>query len=431
MAKLFIPRTSDKKIATFLSEVHSDFKPQSLSGKLLDGRPFNADRLQKYLNSEKSTHEISTFSLNWNEVNPQNQHISSNLVISFSRAQPDSNQDYDPYCDTIQIDRSGQLKSLTSDEQDTLLESISAHFNTEFYSSTGDRQNVRQANKLFSGYMEAVENINGSINQFSRQLTEIIKIADERVAQQRAADRKQHEELRRELQQQYESKNIELRNQQDEIARQKKELDDRSNTHARREIRRDLINLVDTYKSNSDLSLSANLKRRGIHIAFISTMISFFALFFSFSYFGNILTFEQNQSIDIQIVKFIKGAIPTLGFFATAIVYIRWMNSWAHRHADFEFNQRQFELDINRASWAVESALEWKESQGTPMPSTLLSGMTHGLFEPNHSKNDDGSALDALASALLGSSRARLRIGDHELEFGQKDLKKLSETKLG
>ena len=47
-----------------------------------------------------------------------------------------------------------------------------------------------------------------------------------------------------------------------------------------------------------------------------------------------------------------------IGFAFAAVFYIRWNDQWLRQHADEEFRMRQLELDIDRASWITELALE-------------------------------------------------------------------------
>ena len=42
------------------------------------------------------------------------------------------------------------------------------------------------------------------------------------------------------------------------------------------------------------------------------------------------------------------------------------------QHAQTEFQLKQFELDMERASWIVETSLEWKDAKGTSIPLNYL-----------------------------------------------------------
>lgn len=116
----------------------------------------------------------------------------------------------------------------------------------------------------------------------------------------------------------------------------------------------------------------------------------------------------------------------------TALFYLRWLNRWFEQHAQAEFKLKQFQLDIERASWLVETALEWDSSEGKELPKELLENLSRNLFNADDEKIDQvRHPSDELASALLGSaSKVRLNLGGNEIELDGKRLKKATvETK--
>ena len=102
------------------------------------------------------------------------------------------------------------------------------------------------------------------------------------------------------------------------------------------------------------------------------------------------------------------------------------MNKWFEQHASTEFALKQFQLDIERASWIVETALEWKDTKGGNIPDILLDNISKDLFK--YEKKDSDAELhpaDQLASALLGTaSNLKLNVGNSVIEFDGKKLKK-------
>ena len=93
-----------------------------------------------------------------------------------------------------------------------------------------------------------------------------------------------------------------------------------------------------------------------------------------------------------------------------------------------ELRQKQFELDIDRASWLVEMALEWDTEKKTDIPEQLLQRLSHNLFEAQAERSDAGmTAADTLASAMLrGAVKAKVPLGSGELEFDRKGMKSLN-----
>ncbi|RVL29647.1 hypothetical protein [Sinorhizobium meliloti] len=123
----------------------------------------------------------------------------------------------------------------------------------------------------------------------------------------------------------------------------------------------------------------------------------------------------------------LKPASITLALLGLMAWYLRWMNRWFERYADAEFHLKQFELDIDRASWVVEAALEWKLSQDRPMPEHLLETISRNLFSKG--EKDDSADMhpaDYLASAILGRASAlNLKVPGGEISLTGRDLKKL------
>jgi hypothetical protein len=84
---------------------------------------------------------------------------------------------------------------------------------------------------------------------------------------------------------------------------------------------------------------------------------------------------------------------------------------------------------MERASWLVETNLEWNDKKDSIMPTELLKSLSNNLFE--YDKVEHESVIhpaDQLASALLGSATAvKLKSGDSSIEI---DPKKLSKAKI-
>lgn len=137
---------------------------------------------------------------------------------------------------------------------------------------------------------------------------------------------------------------------------------------------------------------------------------------------------EPSSTKDIYalILTISKQILYSAGLVATILYFIRWQNKWFEQHAQTEFQLKQFELDMERASWIVETSLEWKDAKGTSIPSELLNSLSNNLFRDSKEKNEAVMhPADQLASAIFGtSSMARIKIGDSELQIDPKKLAK-------
>lgn len=81
---------------------------------------------------------------------------------------------------------------------------------------------------------------------------------------------------------------------------------------------------------------------------------------------------------------------------------------------------------MERASWIVETSLEWNDAKNDKIPAELLESLTKNIFREQSDKVERlVHPADQLASALMGSaSMIRLKAGDSELEIDPKKLQK-------
>ena len=101
-----------------------------------------------------------------------------------------------------------------------------------------------------------------------------------------------------------------------------------------------------------------------------------------------------------------------------------------NQQASFERVLSSTKVDIDRASWVAESLLEWnRESPGREIPHELLLSFTRRLFDWDAKLEDNQSATDSLASAILGSA-SKLQIGPNgaNIELDSKSIKKLDKS---
>jgi hypothetical protein len=232
-----------------------------------------------------------------------------------------------------------------------------------------------------------------------------------------------------------------------------KSLDDRNNTHARREIRDRMLDDVKKRIGDFGVSKATERKRLPVFRAILALILAFSVLLgwtgWEIRNADAALTTKATSAASLQslgrsnvpispdeidklvrasaapvdntllIWLWVRFGLLSAGLIATLIFYIRWRNAWADHHANSEFQLQQFYLDVNRANWVIESCLEWRKETNSIIPSTLVESVSRNLFASGDSNIDRVvHPADELASALLGTaSRLKLRLGDHELEF--------------
>uniref|UniRef100_UPI0023AFFFAD hypothetical protein n=1 Tax=Sedimenticola hydrogenitrophicus TaxID=2967975 RepID=UPI0023AFFFAD len=214
----------------------------------------------------------------------------------------------------------------------------------------------------------------------------------------------------------------EVKSQEDALEALKSEIDDRQSRHARRQIRTDLKDALAKRGEQFSLTKSTIRKRIPIHVLFI-VLIVVSGAFVANSFIKSFLVSDAGFSW-YEVAKLSASAFALI---ASIIFYIRWNDSWFRRHADEEFRLKQLELDIDRASWVVEMALEWKEERGNEISPHLIEKLTENLFVQNAASEKATHPSEDLASAIINaSSGLSLKIpGVGEVALDRRSIKNL------
>jgi uncharacterized membrane protein (DUF485 family) len=218
--------------------------------------------------------------------------------------------------------------------------------------------------------------------------------------------------------------NEQFKNKERDFEKKKNELDDKSNTHARRQIRKDIIAEIKKRQAEFKLTDGTNKLRWPVALAMLGLIVVFvFLAGYSIREF-----YQEINGTDIKVL-WIAGAkqlIYSFGAIGSIIFYIRWQNRWFEQHSIAEFHLKKLELDMERASWIVETSLEWNDAKGNAIPTELLESLSRNLFtEQNEQAENLLHPADQLASALMGSaSLVKLKAGDAEIEIDPRKLKK-------
>jgi hypothetical protein len=229
-----------------------------------------------------------------------------------------------------------------------------------------------------------------------------------------------------ELNTQFERLKDGLKLEKEELEKQRKELDDKSNTHARRQIRKDILDEIKRRQEQFTLTKGTNALRRPIAGAIYALIALFLALtVVSVFEFTKVL---EGQDFNKIVLSAIKQTIYSAGSIGSILFLIKWQNRWFEQHSTAEFHLKKLELDMERASWVVETALEWTNAtNAVPMPNELLQSLTKNLFsEAKEEITPVVHPADQLASALLGSAASiKLKVGDTaEIGIDPKKLEK-------
>ena len=217
------------------------------------------------------------------------------------------------------------------------------------------------------------------------------------------------------LEQDHNRRRNELITREEELDKLRKDLDDRTARHARREQSRNLQQKISTRSEKFTLTRDTQRKRLPVHCIFAG-LLAVTATLIALSQF---LPTSATDGLALWL-ELIRLPIGTLGFVFTAIFYIRWTDHWFRQHADQEFRLQQLALDVDRAGYATEMLLEWQEDKDGEMPAVMVDRLTAGLFvdqtktgQVQHPTEDITDKLLKAASSvdvdIPGIGRATLR----------------------
>lgn len=218
------------------------------------------------------------------------------------------------------------------------------------------------------------------------------------------------------------SKQIDLEQKKGEFETRLSEINDRENTHVRRELYKEITKKISHDLENFSVSPHTKKYERTPNLVFF-LFIYFLSILAAYLNYKFIITEMENLNLFITL----KATTSTLGAVIAIGLYIRWRIRLYDRQAKIEYSLKQTQVDIARASWLVETLLEWRKNENGAIPNQLLTALSKNLFEYNDRPTDtDISAADQLASAIFGSAaRLKLNAGPAELEIERKGIKSL------
>lgn len=371
----------------------------------------------------------------------------SGLRVSYHRGgqyQPDQKS---PIYDEILLiwDQKGKLNNIDKLKIVTLINTELKAFEPGRFIDSGLSQEQNQLLSIHEGTLERLERLNEDL---IRQSSEFRENIEKRFEEKTLELEKEKKAKQDKLEDVFAKKTEALESKEKDLKEKLKTIDDRDNTHVRREIRDRMLDDVKNRISNFGVSESTEKKRTPVFIGIIALMFTLIVLMVFTGYEISVaekrhtVAFEAayKNDVDTKAIKnvqsppkaefsyadkpklywlWIRFALFSFGLIGTVLYYIKWQNWWAEYHSSSEFQLQQFYIDVNRANWVIESCLEWRKETDSAIPTELLISITRNLFVSEQGELEKAKhPADELASALLGSaSKLKLNLGGNELEF--------------
>lgn len=213
------------------------------------------------------------------------------------------------------------------------------------------------------------------------------------------------------------------------LTERESELDDRANTHVRREFAKQMATLSDTQLSSNLLTKSKNSFWVPLAICMLAVAILGIIVFWELSYIqsfsaniGEIakdsgLTPAQKTiligNVNYQILYAqIRIAIQSIGLAALVWFALRMASSRYSLVSGWERDLHRFRLDTERAGFLVEGDLEARKVNQEGLPDVLLESFSRNLFTSSDGGHSPSSSegLGGALNALLGQA-AKVRVG--------------------
>lgn len=223
---------------------------------------------------------------------------------------------------------------------------------------------------------------------------------------------------------------------EESLLQRTKELDDRDHIHARRKLREDITKGIEARLASAIVPMRTSAI--GWIIFAISLSVSGFLGWVSVTSLLDYASLSQAPSIEAQGQTysveqgwFLLGRGAVTGSLAVAfLVYaITWLKSIYHADVRAQRELERYSIDLNRASWAVETIMEAKKDGGN-IPDILIAGVSRNLFDSATGK-DASSQHDALGSLLRASARAKITTSGAEFEVNSRGANKLAKELEG
>lgn len=277
---------------------------------------------------------------------------------------------------------------------------------------------ARQLADLSALHHEIIVEAEAARQRREDELAAQMRANDERAEAQKAALIEQAEGVRRQLAE-----------EEAALAARKKEIDDRSHTHARRETRQAITTEVKARQGRPPVSNNTALYR--------VTIVAVSALLSAFLGWLTIITSQEisaliglGQPIGPAFWTIIgRLALLTLGAVAAAAYLLNFLRQMHDDDLRAERDLERYLYDVDRASWVIETVLEAQRRDGEQEPVEIpvewVQGVTRNLFARTEAKDREESSLAAVGSLFNFAAEAELGPGGTKLKFNRPGLRAL------
>jgi hypothetical protein len=217
--------------------------------------------------------------------------------------------------------------------------------------------------------------------------------------------------MRQKLENDAEERRKEYETREQELRTRAKDLDDRDNTHVRRELRG---RITETLRQRlKEPLITHSTKRNSVAFMFGSAAVGAGLIFFGIWSQSIVSSSADLTTKWFSIIKSMLLSAAGIGFSGYAVFWLRQL------YLDDSRQERELEryaLDLDRASWAIETILDMSKKDGAELPAAWVQGVCRDLFSFGATREDPtalqalGAIMDVAAGAEVGTDGAKITL---------------------
>ncbi len=218
-----------------------------------------------------------------------------------------------------------------------------------------------------------------------------------------------------------------------EVEAKQKKLDDRDHMHVRRQLRESITSEIKNRVAGSMLPKETSRLNFAICIGslLIACVAGYFA-FSSFSTFDNLIT-SVPATIDgnLQtwlVAEFLRGSLSSFACIGFLVYTVSWLRRTYVSNVKAAQDLQKYSLDINRASWTIETIMEMTNKEGRILPDRWIEGACHGLFQTSEQDHAEITPMEAWTALLSGAAKVQHGPEGTTLELNGKDARKMTKS---
>jgi hypothetical protein len=413
----------DKQIIRLYHEVQSAFGDVSASFRY-GSISIPAEEAETLL-SKSSRYSISEATLNFSRSSLQ-----VNVRRGASSLGPDgtniNNRTPSPYFDEIIVipgkgDRAATLVECIK------LEEIIARFATISV--------PKSVEKGADGAIDLLQaQIAGLSSLYDKMIEETISSRSE-LEGEYAAKRVQLAELDEERNRQHNERAKRAQEQLEELRREleesRKAIDDREPMHVRRQLRKDISTEIQSRVASDLHPKRTSWTGHGVFIfSVICACIAAAISYYSYVGFVELIGSEPADAPPTLLVVALgaRGIISSIAAIGFLIYALTWIRSSYVRDVQTSNELQRYALDINRASWIIETIMEMTTKEGRDLPDKWIEGACHGLFRGHDGDHREVTPLEAWGALLNVSGSAEYGPNGPRVTFSKRGTRKLAKS---